>query len=115
VDDDQDTAQTRAYLLVGMGCDATFLTNPTAVLETARRIKPHIAFLDLGMPGLDGWEVAKLLRKEYPVDNGLHLVAVSGRGDDEARAKSRRAGFDAHVTKPVAVDLVEAIIKQLVP
>jgi len=114
IDDDQDTAQTLAYLLVGMGHEATFLTDPSQALETARRTRPHIIFLDLGMPGMNGWDVAKMLRKEYPVDGRLCLVAVSGHSDQDARVKSRQAGFDAHVVKPVAVDLVEAIIKQLV-
>lgn len=115
VDDDQDTAQTLAYLLVGMGHDASFLIEPRQVLEAAQRTRPHIIFLDLGMPGMNGWEVASLLRREFPVDGALRLVALSGRGDKEARSRSRSAGFDAHVTKPVAIDLVEAIIEQLKP
>lgn len=113
VDDDQDTAQTFAYLLVGMGHEATFLTEPRLVLETVDRLKPHIVFLDIGMPGLNGWEIATMVRKKYPYD-GLYLVAISGQAADEkAHIKSRKAGFDAHVTKPVAIDLVESIIKQL--
>jgi len=115
VDDDKDTAETFAYLLDEMGHDATFLSDPPAVLETVERVKPHIIFLDLGMPGIDGWELAKRLRKLYPPDGPLRLVAVSGHGDEAARIKSRKAGFDAHVTKPVAIDLVEVIIKQLDP
>lgn len=101
VDDDKDTAQTLARLLVSMGQEATFLTDPTQVLETTNRVHPHIVFLDLGMPGLDGWTIARLLRKLYPQDGTLRLVAFSGRGDDEARKESRRAGFDAHVLKSV--------------
>lgn len=115
VDDDQDTAQTFAYLLVGLGHEATFLTDPYAVVETANRVKPHIVFLDLGMPGMDGWEVARRLRELYPHDHPMRLVAVSGHGDEQARIKSRKSGFDAHVTKPIAIDLVEIIIAQLDP
>jgi DNA-binding response OmpR family regulator len=113
VDDDRDTAETLAYLLVGMGYEATFLTEPSLVAETVDRIKPHIVFLDIGMPGLNGWEIAATIRKKYPYD-GLHLVAITALGDDQARIKSRQAGFDAHVHKPVAIELVESIIKQLV-
>jgi CheY-like chemotaxis protein len=115
VDDDKDTAQSFAYLLVGMGHEATFLTDPREVLETTQRMRPHLVFLDIGMPDLDGWEVARLLRKLYPQDDTLRLIAISGRGDDEARRKSRQAGFDAHVVKPVEVELVEAIVRQLNP
>lgn len=113
VDDDQDTAQSLAYLLVGMGYEATFLTDPHQVVESVNRTKPNIIFLDLGMPAMDGWQVARLLRQRFPDGDRLRLVAISGRGDEEARIRSRKAGFDAHVTKPVAINLVEAIIKQL--
>jgi CheY-like chemotaxis protein len=96
-----------------MGHEATFLTDSSQVLETVERTKPDIVFLDLGMPTMNGWEVATLLRKRYPVDSGLRLVAISGHGNEAARAKSRQAGFDAHTQKPVAIDLVESIIKQM--
>lgn len=115
VDDDQDTAQTFAYLLVGMGHEAIFVTDSSQVVATVNRIKPHMIFLDIGMPGLNGYEVAKLLRKEYPPDSSLRLVAITGQSDEKAHIKSRQAGFDAHVKKPVAIDLVEAIIRQLGP
>src|SRR5688572_30946909 len=68
VDDDQDTAQTFAFLLVGMGHEAIFLTDSSQVVDTVNRVKPHMIFLDIGMPGLNGWEVARLLRKQYPPD-----------------------------------------------
>lgn len=115
VDDDQDTAQTFAYLLVGMGHEAIFVTDSSQVVATVNRIKPHMIFLDIGMPGLNGYEVAKLLRKQYPPDSSLRLVAITGQSDEKAHIKSRQAGFDAHVKKPVAIDLVEAIIRQLDP
>jgi len=115
VDDDQDTAQTFAFLLVGMGHEAIFLTDSSQVVDTVNRVKPHMIFLDIGMPGLNGWEVARLLRKQYPPDSSLRLVAITGQMDGQAHVKSRKAGFDAHLKKPVAVDLVEAIIRQLDP
>ena len=115
VDDDQDTAQTFAYLLVGMGHEATFLTNSRQVVDTVNRIRPHMIFLDIGMPGLNGWEVARLLRKQYPPDSSLRLVAITGHAEESAHIRSRQAGFDAHVRKPLAIDLVEAIIRQLDP
>jgi CheY-like chemotaxis protein len=113
VDDDQDTAQTFAYLLVGMGHEAAFLTDAHEVMEAAERTQPDIIFLDIGMPGMNGWEVARLLRKRYSHDGALRLVAISGRGDEAARISSRQAGFDAHIQKPVEPELVEAIIRQI--
>jgi CheY-like chemotaxis protein len=115
VDDEKDTAQTLACLLVGLGHEATFLTDPQQVFETTERVKPHLVFLDIGMPGMDGWQVAKLLRKQYPGEGQLRLVAISGHGAPEHHARSRQAGFDAHIMKPLAVDLIESIIKQLAP
>jgi CheY-like chemotaxis protein len=67
------------------------------------------------MPGMDGWQVAKRLRKQYPGEGQLRLVAISGHGAPEHHARSRQAGFDAHIMKPLAVDLIESIIKQLAP
>lgn len=114
VDDDPDTAETFAYLLIGMGHEATFLTNPTQVPQTVDRVKPDIVFLDIGMPGVSGWDLARALRTRYPHDT-LRLVAITGKTEPQAHATSRQAGFDAHVTKPIAVDLVESILKQFFP
>jgi CheY-like chemotaxis protein len=70
--------------------------------------------MDIHMPELTGWEVATMIRKKYPQTGGLHLVAVSGSATDaQAHMKSRKAGFDAHVTKPVEIELIQSIIKQL--
>ena len=115
VDDDKDVAQTFAYLLVCLGHEATFLTDPHQVFETVDRVKPHIVFLDIAMPGMDGWEVAKRLRRHSVADGALRLVAVSGSAEPGAHIKSRQAGFDAHVAKPVEAPLLESIINQLKP
>lgn len=112
VDDDKDAAQTFAYLFVSMGHEATFLTDPRQVAETVERMKPDIVFLDIGMPALNGWEVATMLRKKYPYDGSLKLIAITGHADEAATAKSRMAGFDAHLPKPVSPQLAEAIMRQ---
>ena len=114
VDDDRDSAQMFAALLEAMGHDVTFLTEPTKVVDTARALQPQIVFLDLRMPRLDGWELAKQLRDlERNGGKPMRLVAVSGRIDEEARVKSRKAGFDAHVLKATEPQLIESIFKQL--
>jgi CheY-like chemotaxis protein len=113
IDDEQDTAQTFAYILAGMGHEATFLTDPHTVLARVAEIKPHIVFMDINMPGLDGWEVAKMIRRQHPQDGEtLKLVAITGQAGDSAQAKSRMAGFDAHLRKPVSPDLAEAVVRQ---
>jgi CheY-like chemotaxis protein len=111
LDDDRDTAQTFAELLKVMGHDATYLTDPAKIDDYIAVVQPHIAFLDLGMPREDGWKVAERLRTRYPAE-ALKLVAITGHGSEEERAKSRRAGFDAHLLKPPSPDLVESILSQ---
>jgi CheY-like chemotaxis protein len=114
VDDDRDSAQMFAALLEAMGHDVTFLTDPTKVIETARALQPQVVFLDLHMPRLDGWELARQLRElDRNARKPMRLVAVSGRIDEEARTKSRKAGFDAHVLKATEPALIESIFKQL--
>ncbi len=114
VDDDADTAQTFAYLLAGMGHEARHLTDPAKVLRTVARFKPQLVFLDIGMPGTNGWELAAALRKRYSYDD-LRLVALTAYGAEADRVRSRQAGFDAHILKPVSMDLLESIIEQLFP
>jgi CheY-like chemotaxis protein len=114
VDDDKDSAQTFAYLLAGMGHEARHLTDPAKVLRTVARFKPHIVFLDIAMPGMNGWELAAALRKQYSYD-ALRLVALTALGEEADRIRSRQAGFDAHILKPVSMDLIESVIDQLFP
>ena len=113
VDDEPDTAQTFAYILASMGHETTFLTDPRTVLARVAEIKPHIVFMDINMPGLNGWEVAKMIRRQHPQDGEtLKLVAITGQTGEGAQVKSRMAGFDAHLLKPVSPDLAEAVVRQ---
>jgi len=111
VDDHADTAESFAAMLNAMGHRATFLTDPEQVDASVTALKPHIVFLDIGMPRLNGWQVAERLRARYPSEV-LKLVAITAYGADPDRAKSRRAGFDAHLVKPASADLVESILTQ---
>jgi CheY-like chemotaxis protein len=115
VDDDHDTAESFARVLEAMGCHAEFVTDPYLAVDTAARINAQIVFLDLGMPGIDGFELAAMLRSKYGWHGGLRLVAVTAHGSDEHRARSRAAGFDAHVLKPLNPDLVESMLHTLFP
>jgi len=114
VDDDRDSAQTFAYLLAGMGHEARHLADPGRVERMVARFKPHIVFLDLRMPGITGWDLAAALRGKYSYDE-LRLIALTAYGEDKDRVRSRQAGFDAHILKPVSMDLVESMIEQLFP
>lgn len=115
VDDQRDAAESFARVLSSMGCQAEFLTDPGAVMDRVEQLRPQIVFLDLGMPVLNGYELARMLRDKFGWQDGIRLVAVTGYGSNEHRALSRTAGFDAHVLKPVSPELVESMIRTLFP
>jgi CheY-like chemotaxis protein len=114
VDDNPDVAESFARVLLTMGCDAAAVTDSRGALEEALRLRPHIAFLDLAMPHVDGHQLARELRKHFTAEQ-LKLVAVSAFNTARDREASRHAGFDAHVAKPVDLEVVEAIVKVVLP
>ena len=113
VDDERDAAESFARLIETLGCTAAFVTDPRAAMELAEEVKPEIIFLDIGMPGLNGLELARMLRARY----GWHIriVAVTAHAGDDDRALSREAGFDAHIAKPVSVELIRDLLHTLFP
>jgi CheY-like chemotaxis protein len=107
-DDHRDTAETLAALLDDLGHEVRFVTDPRNVVTFTRELRPEIVLLDLAMPGLDGYECARLIRAELGAE--VYLVAVTGDDRDEARIHSRQAGFDAHLLKPVDMALLLSIL-----
>jgi CheY-like chemotaxis protein len=103
VDDNTDAAKGLALLLSLSGYETEVRHDGHSALEAVRALEPDVVLLDLGLPDIDGYEVCRMLRRwEAPTKlTSLTLVAVSGRGDDEARRLSREAGFDAHLLKPI--------------
>ena len=99
VDDNEDGAESLAELVRAWDCDACTAPDGPTALRLATEYRPHVVFLDIGMPGMDGYEVARALRAG-PADPAL-LVALTGYGQDEDRERAREAGFDRHLTKPV--------------
>lgn len=109
VDDNLDAANTSALLLKLLGHDVqTAVDGPTG-LAAANVFKPEVVLLDIGLPGMDGYEVARRLRKMPETKDSL-LVAVSGYGQAEDRRRSREAGFDHHVVKPATMEKLSALI-----
>jgi CheY-like chemotaxis protein len=80
-------------------------------LDAAARIMPEVAVLDLGLPGMNGYELAGRLRAE-PFGRDMILVALTGYGQDDDRRRTREAGFDHHLTKPANLDQLAAIISR---
>lgn len=112
VDDLHDSALSLALVLQRMGHTAEFVTDPWKALEAARRLRPELVFLDIGMPGIDGYALARMFRQEFGFE-ALRLVALTAWGRDEDRAASRQAGFDAHVTKPAEMATIDSILKTI--
>jgi len=110
VDDNRDAAESFARLLMTMDCDATFVTDARDAMAQVLHKRPHIVLLDIGMPLIDGYQLAVMIRRSFNSEE-MKLVAVTGYGRDEDRARARRAGFDAHVLKPIDIALVESILK----
>jgi two-component system, chemotaxis family, CheB/CheR fusion protein len=99
-DDFDATAEILAKLLRRWGHEVRTATTGSDAVEAAENFQPQVMFVDILMPNLDGYEVAKQIRKE-PWGKNVFLVALSGLGREEDRQQSREAGFDTHLLKPV--------------
>jgi len=112
VDDNEDGAEFLAMLLDMDGYTVkTAYSGPDALVATDE-FCPEIVFLDIGLPGMNGYEVAERLRRDRDHDP-LVLIAITGWGSEEDRRRARDAGFDHHLTKPVDPARVEALLASL--
>jgi signal transduction histidine kinase/DNA-binding response OmpR family regulator len=100
VEDNDDTARTLQTLLIRYGHEVSVAPTGCAGVKSAQNWRPDVVLCDLGLPEMDGYEVARALRRE-PATAALRLIAISGYGQDEDRKRSQDAGFDVHLTKPV--------------
>jgi two-component system CheB/CheR fusion protein len=100
VDDDVDTAQSLALLLRLFGHESHAALSGASALASARQLAPDVVFLDLLMPEVDGFEVARQLRQQSLPRKPV-LIALTGYGDDAYRRRCADAGFDFHLLKPV--------------
>lgn len=109
VDDNVDAAATLAQLVQLLGHDTAVAFDGLQALEIARTVRPDIVLLDLGMPRLDGIETAKRLRAA-PGGAAVYIAAVTGWGQEGDRARTRDAGFDLHLVKPVDIDALTQLL-----
>jgi CheY-like chemotaxis protein len=110
VDDNVDAAITVASLLKAWGHDVHIVYNGPAAIDAARMYRPEIVLLDIGLPGMSGYEVARTLRSD-PLHQGVLITALTGYGQAEDRARSHAAGFDYHLTKPPDMSVLEKLVK----
>jgi CheY-like chemotaxis protein len=100
VDDNRDAASSLALLLEITGNETNTAHDGAAALEAAESRRPDVVLLDIGLPTLNGYEVARRIRKQ-PWGKEMLLIALTGWGQEEDRRQSREAGFDGHLVKPV--------------
>jgi CheY-like chemotaxis protein len=109
VDDNIDAAAMLAMLLEASGHEVMVENGSVSALARASVEKPQVCLLDIGLPEMDGNELAKRLRAD-PATSGALLVAITGYGQDADRAQSVAAGFDYHFLKPVDMAKLEAVL-----
>jgi CheY-like chemotaxis protein len=112
VDDNADSAETLATLLQIGGNETRTAHDGLAAVAAAEAFRPEVALLDIGLPGLNGWDTARRIR-EQPWGKTMILVALTGWGQEEDRRKSKDAGFDHHLVKPVDIDALMQMLASL--
>ena len=114
VEDNIDAAETLTMVLAAFGHEIRIANDGHEAVKTAREFQPQVVLLDIGLPGLNGFEVAALLRAEPGLGDAV-LIAMTGYGETAARERSKAVGFDHHLVKPVDIDKILAILAGLPP
>ena len=112
VDDNTDAAETLADLLRVTGFQARTAADAHAALKALDEFQPELALLDIGLPEVDGYQLAGMIR-ERPIGRDIRLVALTGYGSENDRARALQARFDEHLVKPVAIDSLMQAIERL--
>jgi len=109
VDDNRDAADTLVLLVEALGAVVRVAYDGAGALEVVPAFNPDVMLLDLGMPGMDGYEVARRIR-QLPDGQDIQLIAVTGWGEEKDRQLTRDAGFDHHLVKPVAYSVLRELL-----
>lgn len=111
-DDNLDSAESLSLLLRAHGHTVQVVHNGVDAFTLASAVKPQLVLLDIGMPKLNGYEVARRIRRE-PWGEQARLIAITGWGQDDDKRRARDAGFDAHLLKPIRMEALEETLAQL--
>ncbi|APV49452.1 hypothetical protein BWI17_07010 [Betaproteobacteria bacterium GR16-43] len=112
VDDNRDAGDSLGMILTVLGADVRVARDGPEAITIFRSHEPSVVLLDIGMPGMDGYEVARTLRSLFP-DNKATIVALTGWGQDKDRELARAAGFDHHLVKPAEIGALQVLLASL--
>jgi CheY-like chemotaxis protein len=112
VDDNEDGAVSLAMVLQHLGADVRVTHDGPSAIEAFAEWQPAVVLLDIGMPGMNGYDVARTIRAQFP-DRAASLVALTGWGQDEDRRRAREAGFEHHLVKPAEIDALRGLLHGL--
>ena len=112
VDDNRDAGDSLAEVLRAFGHTVRVAADPLSALARADEFEPQVAVLDIGLPGMDGYELARRIR-ETPGGASCRLIALSGYGQDRDRRRSQEAGFEAHLAKPADMAQLKSLLESL--
>ncbi|MGE3492400.1 MAG: ATP-binding protein [Vicinamibacterales bacterium] len=109
VDDSRDGGESLSMLLRVLGADVSLVHSGRAALQAVESFRPDVVLLDIGMPGMDGYEVARRIRANR-ANRGIMLIALTGWGQEEDRQRSAAAGFNHHLVKPADIDQLRQLL-----
>lgn len=109
VDDDKSCAKTTMWLLESLGHTVQMALDGRTAIELAKSFHPDVVLLDIGLPGMNGYVICKAMRKE-PVLRNTVFIAQTGWGQKEHQERSKEAGFDYHLVKPVDIEALKNIL-----
>jgi len=114
VDDSEASAQTLGWMVEIFGYDIKLAHNGQDALALAKSFKPHVVLLDIGLPGMNGYEVCQRLRNDPEIKN-LVIIAQTGWGEDQHKTMSQEAGFDYYMVKPIEMEKLRQLLLSLEP
>ena len=111
VDDNEDAGESLSLFLRIHGHETRVVHDGLSALEAANQFRPEVVFLDIGLPGMDGYELARRFR-ELPETNAAKVIAVTGYGQESDRERTRASGFDMHLVKPVDPEKLSLVLAE---
>jgi DNA-binding response OmpR family regulator len=112
VDDNRDAAESLGMVLTALGADVQIAFDGQTAVDVFGSSDPTVVLLDIGMPGMNGYEVARALRTRFP-DRRPAIVALTGWGQEGDRRRAREAGIDHHLTKPAAIEELQGLLADI--